>query len=99
VLLLSLVELVFPPLAVVVMPVKLLLGAMGVAWGLFDYPLTLRGVGPQARAAFMRAHFGAVLGFGSAFSLILWLPCLGVVLLPVGAAAATQLYWEIERSR
>jgi uncharacterized protein involved in cysteine biosynthesis len=94
---LSLLELLLPPLAVVVMPLKLLLGAMGVAWGLFDYPLTLRGIGPGERLAFMRAHFAIVVGFGAAFSLVLWVPCLGVLLLPVGAAAATELYWEIRR--
>jgi hypothetical protein len=46
----------------------------------------------------MSRHFAVVLGFGSAFSLVFWLPCLGVVMLPVGVAAATQLYWEIERA-
>lgn len=96
---LSLLELLFPPLAVVVTPLKLLLGALGVAWGLFDYPLTLRGIGARERFRFMRGHFSVVLGFGCAFSLVFWLPCFGVVLLPVGVAAATQLYWEIVRAQ
>lgn len=96
---LSLVELLLPPLAVVITPLKLLLGALGVAWGLFDYPLTLRGVGSRERFRFMSRHFAVVFGFGCAFSLVFWLPCLGIVMLPVGAAAATQLYWEIERAR
>ncbi|HYP86774.1 MAG TPA: hypothetical protein VEQ59_01435, partial [Polyangiaceae bacterium] len=79
-------------------PLKLLIGALGVAWGLFDYPLTLRGVGALQRLAFVRRHFSAVLGFGVAFSLVFWLPCFGILMLPVGAAAATRLYWQIERS-
>jgi len=95
---LSVVELLLPPLAVVITPLKLLLGALGVAWGLFDYPLTLRGVGSRQRFRFMSRHFAVVLGFGCAFSLVFWLPCLGIVMLPVGAAAATQLFWEIERA-
>jgi len=95
---LSLLELLLPPLALVITPLKLLLGALGVAWGLFDYPLTLRGVGAGARFRFMRRHFSVVLGFGTAFSLVFWLPCFGVIMLPVGVAAATQLYWEIERA-
>jgi len=99
VLALSLLELFVPPLAVIVTPFKLLLGALGVAWGLFDYPLTLRGIGSRERFQFMRRHFAVVLGFGMAFSLVFWLPCLGIVMLPVGVAAATQLYWEIERAQ
>ena len=79
-------------------PLKLLLGALGVAWGLFDYPLTLRGIGARQRLRFMSQHFAVVLGFGSAFSLVFWLPCFGLLMLPVGVAAATQLYWEIERA-
>jgi uncharacterized protein involved in cysteine biosynthesis len=98
VLALSLLELLLPPMAVVSVPLKLLLGALGVAWGLFDYPLTLRGIGARQRLLFMRRHFPVVLGFGCAFSLLFWLPCLGVLMLPVGVAAATELYWEIERS-
>ena len=66
---------------------------------LFDYPLTLRGIGSRERFRFMSRHFSVVLGFGCAFSLVFWLPCLGILMLPVGAAAATQLYWEIERAQ
>ena len=96
---LTLLELVVPPLAVVVTPLKLLLGALGVAWGLFDYPLTLRGVGARERFRFMRQHFSVVLGFGAAFSLVFWLPCFGILMLPVGVAAATRLYWAIQRAQ
>ncbi|HEY3255653.1 MAG TPA: EI24 domain-containing protein [Polyangiaceae bacterium] len=98
VLALSVLELLLPPVVVVSVPLKLLLGALGVAWGLFDYPLTLRGIGARDRFRFMSRHFPVVLGFGCAFSLVFWLPCFGVVMLPVGVAAATQLYWEIRRS-
>ncbi len=96
--LLTLLEMVVPPVAVVATPVKLLLAALGVAWGLFDYPLTLRGIGARQRLAFMTEHFSVVFGFGVAFSLVFWLPCLGIVMLPVGVVAATRLYWEIERA-
>ena len=98
VLALSLLELLLPPVAVLSVPLKLLLSALGVAWGLFDYPLTLRGIGARQRFRFMSRHFTTVLGFGCAFSLVFWLPCLGVVMLPIGAAAATELYWQIERA-
>jgi CysZ protein len=94
---LTLLELVFPPSAVVATPLKLLIGALGQAFCLFDYPLTLRGVGARDRLAFMRRNFSVVLGFGTAFTLVFWLPCCAVVMLPVGVAAATRLYWAIER--
>lgn len=90
---LTLLELVVPPTAIVVTPLKIVLGALGIAWGLFDYPMTLRGLGARARLAFMRRHFPAVLGFGAAFALVFWVPCFGTLMLPVGVAAATALYW------
>jgi len=98
VLALSVLEVLLPPIAVLSTPLKAILGALGVAWGLFDYPLTLRGMGARQRFRFVGRHFRAVLGFGCAFSLVFWLPCLGIVMLPVGVAAATELYWEIERA-
>jgi len=99
VLALSLLELLVPPLALVILPLKLLVGALGIAWGLFDYPLTLRGIGARQRFRFMSQHFKVVLGFGCAFSLVFWLPCFGVIMLPIGVVAATQLYWEIARAQ
>lgn len=93
---LTLLELVFAPLAVVTTPLKLLIGALGIAWGLFDYPLTLRGVGARARWALVWRELPVVLGFGAAFALLFWLPCCGIVMLPVGVTAATRLLWEIQ---
>jgi CysZ protein len=96
--LLWLVELVAPPVAIVTTPLKFVVGSLLVAWGLFDYPLTLRGVGFRARLALMRENFSCVLGFGFAFALVFWVPCCGVAFLPVGAAAATRLTVQIERA-
>jgi len=95
---LTLLELVFAPVAVVTTPLKLLIGAFGVAWGLFDYPLTLRGVGARQRLGFMRRHASVVLGFGTAFALLFWLPCCGTLMLPVGVVAATSLFWKIQNT-
>jgi uncharacterized protein involved in cysteine biosynthesis len=86
-----LVQALVPPAAAVTVPVAALVSALLVAWGLFDYPLTLRGVGFRERLRFVRRNFACVLGFGGAFALAFWLPCCGVVLLPVGAIAATRL--------
>ncbi len=94
-----LLALLVPPAAIVATPLKLLLGALGIAWSLFDYPMTLRGIGVRQRLSFVKRHAAPVLGFGVAFALVFWLPCCGVLLLPVGVIAATRLFWEIERAR
>jgi uncharacterized protein involved in cysteine biosynthesis len=96
---LTLLELVFPMAAVVATPLKVVIGALGVAWSLFDYPLTLRGIGARKRVALMRRHSSVVLGFGAAFALVAAIPCCGaLVMLPLGVVAATQLLFEIERA-
>jgi len=89
---LTLLEFALPPVVVVSTPLKLALGALGVSWNLLDYPLTLRGIGARARVAFLKQHAASALGFGIAFALSFWLPCCGILLLPVGVAAATELY-------
>lgn len=89
--LLGLIGFVFPVATPVTLPLAFLLGALLVAWSLFDYPLTLRGYGFRARLRFMREHFACVAGFGVAFALAFWLPCCAVMLLPVGTVAATRL--------
>jgi CysZ protein len=94
-LLLAAVDLVFAPAAIVTIPLKLLVAAFALAWNLFDYPLTLRGVRVRQRLKLVRAYKSTLLGFGLSFALLFWLPCLGVVLLPVGVAAATKLLWRI----
>lgn len=96
-LVLFVVELVVPPAAVVTVPLKLLLTALLVALGLFDYPLTLRGVPFGERLGLLRRYPAVVVGFGGTFALLFWVSCCGVVLLPVGAAAATLVVTEILR--
>jgi uncharacterized protein involved in cysteine biosynthesis len=98
VLALTLLEVVVPPVAVVATPLKILVGALGVSWGLFDYPLTLRGIRARERFAFMTRHWSVVLGFGLAFTALFLVPCFGLLMLPVGVIAATRLFWEIQRA-
>jgi CysZ protein len=95
---LFLLDLFFPPAAVVTLPLKLLLTALLVALGLFDYPLTLRGVPFRERLRLLRRYPAVALGFGGTFALLFWVSCCGVVLLPVGAAAATLVVTEILRA-
>ncbi|MDO9019083.1 MAG: EI24 domain-containing protein [Deltaproteobacteria bacterium] len=95
---LLLVGVVFPPAIVVTVPLKLMVGALVVAWDLLDYPFGLRGMRVRERLRFIRANFSAVLGFGACASLVLLIPGVGLlVLLPLGVAGATQLVAEVER--
>lgn len=90
---LSLLELVVAPLAIVTTPLKFVITALALAWNLFDYPLTLRGVGASERLGFVVQHWPTVLGFGLGFVLLFWIPCFGVLMLPVGVVAATRLLY------
>jgi uncharacterized protein involved in cysteine biosynthesis len=94
---LTLLELALPPVSIVTTPLKLGLGALGVSWNLLDYPLTLRGIRARDRIAFVKANAATSLGFGLAFTLSFWLPCCGILLLPVGVAAATELFHTLTR--
>jgi uncharacterized protein involved in cysteine biosynthesis len=96
--LLSIVELVAPPAAAVTIPLKLVTSSLLIAWGLFDYPLSLRGIGFRERLRLMGDHAQGVLGFGLTFTVIFWIPCCGVIFLPVGAIAATMVVCRIIRA-
>lgn len=90
-----LIEIFVSPAVFVTVPLKFLVSALCLAWNLFDYPLTLRGVRMRDRLRLVRAHRRSALGFGIGFAILFWLPCFGILMLPVGVAAATRLVWEI----
>ena len=83
--------LLVPALAPVLLPLQVLPLALGLAWSLLDYPLTLRGVRLRARSRLLFAHPGPILGFGAAFALVTVIPGAALVLLPVGVVGATRL--------
>jgi uncharacterized protein involved in cysteine biosynthesis len=82
---------VAPPLAVVTFPLKLLVVASTVAWGLIDYPLSRRGMRLGERMALLRRGKWGVLGFGAVFAILFAVPFVGILLLPAGVVAATEL--------
>lgn len=94
--LLTLIDVIFPVAAVVLVPLKFVIGALLVAWDFLDYPLSLRGMSVGARLRFIARHFGAVLGFGTSAALLLLVPCIGLLVLPMGAAGAARLVSEAE---
>jgi CysZ protein len=94
---LAIIGILVPPAVLVTVPLKLMVSALLVAWDLLDYPLGRRGLGVSARLDWFLAHRGAVLGFGSLAALVLFVPCAGLALLPVGVAGATILVVLCER--
>jgi CysZ protein len=89
--LLWLTALLVPALSPFLLALKALLVAWAVAWNLFDYPLTLRGFPAPERMKLVRQHVRATFGFGLAFAALFWIPCAGILLLPVGVVAAARL--------
>ena len=94
---LTLVTLLVPPASVVTIPLKFLVTGLAIAYDFLDYPLGLRGAGVRSRMRFVRDHFAAVLGFGTAAALVLLVPGVGLVLLPFGVAGAARLVVAADR--
>lgn len=81
----------FPPIAVVTVPLKFIVTGLLAAYDLLDYPLSLRGQSVSDRLAFIRDNFAAVLGFGVATAALLLIPGAGLFLLPFAVAGATRM--------
>ncbi len=84
-----------PGAALLLLPLQVLPLALGFAWNLLDYPLTLRGVRMRARFALLRQRPAPILGFGLVFAVATWIPGAALVLLPAGVVAATGLAWRL----
>ncbi len=98
--LLFLVNVVFPPAAVVTFPLKIAVIAILFAWDLCDYPLSIRGWPIAARVAFMKRNAAAMIGFGVGLGLLSLVTCSValVLVLPAGVAGAARLVVAIERA-
>lgn len=88
---LTLLSLFVPPLAIVTVPLKFYAAALVIAWDLLDYPLAFRGAGVRDRLTFFGKNFLAVSGLGLACGALMLIPGLGLLLLPIGVVAATDL--------
>ena len=98
--LLTAIELLAPPAAVVTWPLKFVLSALLLSWDLLDYPLGRRGTSIHERLRFFGRNFWTLLLFGSFGAVILLVPGLGLLLLPFGVAGATRLVtWAENRPK
>jgi CysZ protein len=95
--LLALLTFLFPPAAVVTIPLKFVVTGLLAAYDLLDYPLSQRGRSVRDRLVFIRRNFASVLGFGVATAALLLVPGMALFLLPFGVAGATRMVVEAER--
>lgn len=89
--LLFLIGLLFPPAAIVTVPLKFLVGAWMLAWDCLDYPLGLRGLGVRDRIRWVQRNATAFTAFGLLGAVFTVVPGAVLLLLPVGVAGATRL--------
>jgi CysZ protein len=84
----TVLNLVVPAFAVATAPIGALLSGYVVAWNLLDYPLGLRAMTLRDRARWMGAHMTLMTGFAVSSFLFLFVPGLGLLLLPAGVVGA-----------
>ncbi len=89
--LLTLAAWLFPPAAVLTIPLKVTIAALSLAWDLLDYPLASHGLGVGARLRWCAHNAGALVGFGLAALLLFAVPGVGLLALPCGVAGAVRL--------
>lgn len=95
---LSVVTVLVPPASFVTIPAKLFVAAVLAAWDIFDTPFGLAGLGVRARIAWMRANFAASVALGLVFAVVALVPGLGLFLIPMAVAGATDLWAASRRS-
>jgi uncharacterized protein involved in cysteine biosynthesis len=86
----------FPPAAVVTVPLKFLISGWFMAWNFLDYPLGLRGMGVRDSLGWIGRHFTAVTVFGLTWWSLVLFPGAVLFLLPMGVAGATRLVVEAD---
>jgi len=72
-------------------PLAFVVSALGLAWDLFDHPMSRQGLGAGARLRWMKDNALLVVGFAIAAQAMLLVPVLDLFLLPVGVLGATRL--------
>ena len=91
-------ELIFPVSVVATVPIRFAVAALWLAYTMFDYPQSLRGVPIRARLRLLRRALAPTIGYGVTCSLLFWTACAIPLLLPVGVIAATQLFWRVAQA-
>jgi CysZ protein len=79
-------------------PLKIVVGALLVAWNLVDYPLAILGFGLRERVRWFVRYGGSMLGFGLAAIVFITVPGIGLLALPCGVAGAARLVRQSDGS-
>ena len=80
-----------PGAGLLLVPLQALPLALGLAWNLLDYPLTLHGVRLRERWSLLRRAPLSILGFGFCLAAVSVIPGAALLLLPAGVVGATDL--------
>jgi len=99
ILLLSCVTLLVPPAAIVTVPLKVLVGAMVISWDVLDYPFSLKERVLSERVRFFKKNTLHVLLFGLTCEAALLIPGVGLLVLPMAAVGATDLFFGLTSRR
>jgi CysZ protein len=95
---LTIIGALVPAALPVTVPLKVVVGALLVAWNLVDYPLAIIGFGLRARVRWFLRYCGSMLGFGLAAIAFVTVPGVGLLALPCGVAGAARLVRESDGS-
>jgi CysZ protein len=94
---LFMITLLFPPAAVLTIPLKFVLCAWLLAWDFLDYPMGLRGMGVRARLTWVWTNLDAFTTFGVCWAMLVIIPGIVLIVLPMAVAGATRMVVEEER--
>ena len=85
------IGLLFPPAAVVTVPLKVLVLGWMLAWDFIGYTMGLHGQGLLARLKWVFRNFGAFTLFGLMWAFFVVVPGVVLLLLPMGVAGGTRM--------
>ncbi|CAF0736924.1 unnamed protein product [Rotaria sp. Silwood1] len=96
--LLTTIEIFFPPAVIITTPLKFLTTGFIIAYDIIDYPLSLHLFGVRERTPWFRHYLWATLGFGLALQVLFLIPGAFFLLLPAGVCGATRIVVAAERA-
>ncbi|CAF0951208.1 unnamed protein product [Rotaria sordida] len=92
------IELFFPPAVIITTPLKFITTGFIIAYDIIDYPLSLHLFGVRERTPWFRHYLWATLGFGLALEVIFLIPGAFLLLLPASVCGATRIVVAAERA-
>ncbi|HEY1040939.1 MAG TPA: EI24 domain-containing protein [Bacteroidia bacterium] len=85
---------VFPPLAIIATPFMFFAGWYFIGFSMLDYSCERNRMGVIESIRFIRSNMGLACGLGFCYSIIMWLPLLGMIFSPIMAVTGATLAFE-----